>query len=74
MNNNVSDIKRVCVYGVGGYFGGKIANAITTSGTKHEIYFIARGEHLNVIKREGIKVVTCPSQKLRTDSFQPIIC
>jgi len=67
MNNNISNIKRVCIYGVGGvggYFGGKIAHRInTTEAMKYEIYFIARNEHLNLIKDNGITVIT-PAQTL----------
>jgi 2-dehydropantoate 2-reductase len=62
MKNNLPNIRKVCVYGVGGvggYFGGKIANTINKNNEmNHEIYFIARGEHLNIIKRDGITVVT----------------
>jgi 2-dehydropantoate 2-reductase len=62
-----STIERICVYGiggVGGYFGSKIANAIAGSaGTKYKSYFIARGAHLEVIKRDGIKVIS-PEQTI----------
>ena len=34
--------------GVGGYFGGKIAHALTNS-KEHEVYFVARGKHLEAI-------------------------
>lgn len=57
-----STIEKICVYGiggVGGYFGSKIASAITASaGNKYKSYFIARGAHLEAIKRDGIKVVS----------------
>jgi 2-dehydropantoate 2-reductase len=43
--------------GVGGYFGGKLARTYASSG-KHEIIFIARGEHLKVIQREGLRIMT----------------
>lgn len=36
--------------GVGGYFGGKLANA------GNDVTFIARGEHLKQIQAKGIKV------------------
>lgn len=62
-----SAIEKICVYGtggIGGYFGGKIAHAIDSSaGTKYKSYFIARGAHLEVIKRDGIKVIT-PEQTI----------
>jgi len=47
------------VGGVGGYFGGKIADTIQKiEATDYEIYCIARGKHLSAIKRNGITVVT----------------
>jgi 2-dehydropantoate 2-reductase len=62
MNNPSSQINSVCVYGVGGvggYIGGKMANtAHHRPESPHKIYFIARGEHLDVIQRNGIQVVT----------------
>ncbi|HPA15032.1 MAG TPA: 2-dehydropantoate 2-reductase N-terminal domain-containing protein, partial [Desulfobacterales bacterium] len=36
--------------GVGGYFGGKIANA------GFDVTFLARGEHLKAIQSNGLKV------------------
>src|SRR3972149_5001461 len=36
--------------GVGGYFGGLLARA------GHEVVFIARGQHLNAIRANGLKV------------------
>jgi 2-dehydropantoate 2-reductase len=60
-------INKICIYGIGGiggYFGGKIAHTINTSGEKnYECYFIARGDHLEAIKRNGIKVVS-PEQTI----------
>jgi 2-dehydropantoate 2-reductase len=44
---------RVAVFGsggVGGYFGGRLANA------GEEVVFIARGEHLKVMRQNGLKV------------------
>jgi 2-dehydropantoate 2-reductase len=62
MSNNFPDIKRVCIYGVGGvggYFGGKIANKLNSDNEMgYELYFIARNEHLNIIKHNGITVIT----------------
>lgn len=43
--------------GVGGYFGGKIAHALTNS-KEHEVYFVARGNHLEEIKRNGLLLKT----------------
>jgi 2-dehydropantoate 2-reductase len=36
--------------GVGGYFGGRLAQA------GHEVHFIARGPHLDAIRRDGLRV------------------
>ena len=62
MNDNNTVINKICIYGVGGvggYFGCKIAGHINKNKeTNYEIYFIARGEHLEAIKRNGITVIT----------------
>jgi len=62
MTENLPAIKRICVYGVGGvggYFGGRLAHRIhRRTGSEHEIYFIARGPHLNAIRVKGLKVIT----------------
>jgi 2-dehydropantoate 2-reductase len=47
----------VGIGGVGGYFGGKLAKAFKDS-TEHEIIFIARGEHLKAIRKNGLKLFT----------------
>lgn len=44
---------KIAVYGsggVGGYFGGRVAS------TGHEVAFIARGDHLQAMRREGLAV------------------
>jgi len=43
--------------GVGGFFAGKLAKAYKGSG-EHEVIFIARGEHLQAIKKNGLKLIT----------------
>jgi 2-dehydropantoate 2-reductase len=43
--------------GVGGYFGGKLAREYENS-NRHEIIFIARGEHLKAIQNNGLKLFT----------------
>ncbi len=61
--NGYGDIKKVCIYGtggVGGYFGGRIAEVFNKSPEfkRSEIFFIARGKHLKVIQQNGIKLKT----------------
>ena len=71
MHDNFPIIKQVCIYGtggVGGYFGGKIAEVFSTPQfSEYGVYFIARGEHLRAIKQHGI-VVKTPD---RTISVKP---
>lgn len=46
---------KILIYGtggVGGYFGGKLAQA------GHDVTFIARGEHLKAIRRAGLRVLS----------------
>jgi len=43
--------------GVGGYYGGKLAQKYAAT-RAHDIFFLARGEHLTEIKRHGLKVLT----------------
>ena len=47
----------VGIGGVGGYFGGKLAKAFEKS-SEHEIIFIARGEHLKAIQKNGLHLYT----------------
>ena len=44
----------VGIGGVGGYFGGKLAREYENS-SEHEIIFIARGQHLNAIQKNGLQ-------------------
>jgi 2-dehydropantoate 2-reductase len=46
----------VGIGGVGGYFGGLLANKYAGKGAV-EIVFVARGEHLSAIKTNGLKVL-----------------
>ena len=52
--------------GVGGYYGGKLAHFYRQS-ENIKIYFISRGENLEVISREGLKI-------LRRTSARSTIC
>ena len=47
----------VGIGGVGGYFGGKLAREYAVYG-KHEIIFIARGDHLKAIQQNGLQLFT----------------
>lgn len=59
MKDNFTNI---CIYGVGGvggYFGGRIAEITGRPGFEdYNVSFIARGGHLNAIQQEGIVVKT----------------
>jgi 2-dehydropantoate 2-reductase len=51
----------ICILGiggVGGYFGGKIARFLEKSKSQHQIFFVARGEHLEVIRKNGLQLDT----------------
>ena len=54
--------------GVGGYFGGLLAKKYQDS-NEVEVDFIARGEHLKQIQKNGLKVIT----KHRTFTAIPAI-
>lgn len=58
----MTTIQNVCVFGVGGvggFFGAKMADAVTKmNGTGIKIYFIARGEHLDTIQSKGLTLKT----------------
>jgi 2-dehydropantoate 2-reductase len=41
------------VGGIGGFLGAKLASAYSSSGS-HEVYFLARGPHLDAIKKNGL--------------------
>jgi 2-dehydropantoate 2-reductase len=43
--------------GVGGYYGGKVAQKYGII-REHDVFFVARGEHLAEIKKNGLKVIT----------------
>jgi len=53
---NKTKIVIVGIGGVGGYFGGLLAQKYANS-QEVEIVFVARGEHLNVIQKTGLKVL-----------------
>ena len=47
----------VGIGGVGGYYGGKLALKYAAS-NDHQIFFIARGEHLDKIRKDALKLIT----------------
>ncbi len=61
MISNNNNLTNICIYGVGGvggYFGGKIADADQPRPEKLSVAFIARGAHLAAIQTNGLKVIT----------------
>lgn len=45
--------------GVGGYFGGKLCHALTSKpGNNQNVYFVARGKHLEEIRKNGLLLST----------------
>jgi len=55
------DIRKVCVFGaggIGGFFGAKMAERINANkDLDQEVYFIARGKHLDAIRQDGLTVI-----------------
>jgi 2-dehydropantoate 2-reductase len=61
----VKSIVVIGIGGVGGYFGGKIAYNIKKNNNKeYQIYFIARGSHLNAVKEKGLILKTADQRTL----------
>ena len=66
----------VGVGGVGGYFGSKLCRLISVQGA--EVCFVARGEHLDTIRQNGLMVQTAAEGQwtchptLATDDFQAL--
>jgi len=54
--------------GVGGYYGGKLALKYAVS-DDHQIFFIARGEHLGKIRKDGLKLITTEGDFTATPSL-----
>ena len=54
----MKNIAFIGVGGVGGYFGGKMAKLLETKEKDINVYFIARGKHLEKIKEQGLIVKT----------------
>ncbi|HOJ76842.1 MAG TPA: 2-dehydropantoate 2-reductase [Bacillota bacterium] len=70
--DGINHIRRICIYGVGGvggYFGGIIAHQLDQrNDLNQEIYFIARGPHLEKIQKDGL---TLKTNKLGTINCNP---
>ncbi len=65
MAENIKNILVCGLGGVGGYFGGKIAHKIAQLyKEKHKIYFLARGLHLEEIKKNGLKLNSSNGKEL----------
>ena len=69
----------VGIGGVGGYFGGKLAHAFQDqAGPLAEIHFVARGEHLEAIKKKGLVLKTSDQKewicrpRSATDRFEQL--
>jgi len=64
-NNKLENICVCGIGGVGGYFGGKLVLAMNSGILKNKkIYFIARGEHLDEIKKKGLILNTAEKSGL----------
>jgi len=65
MSENIKNILVCGLGGVGGYFGGKIAHKIAQlNEEKYKIYFLARGLHLEEIKKNGLKLNSSNGEEL----------
>jgi 2-dehydropantoate 2-reductase len=66
MKNVQKETRKICIYGtggIGGFFGGKMAYKIHKDQNKElEIYFIARGEHLEKINENGLTLNTTQNE------------
>ena len=52
------NIAFIGVGGVGGYFGGKMAELLKDTSVDFNLYFVARGAHLEQIRNNGLKLKT----------------
>lgn len=59
---------KIAVIGVGGYFGGKLTQLLPND-PDLEIYFVARNEHLEEIKRNGLILDTEEGQSVCRPTF-----
>ncbi|ADL53711.1 ketopantoate reductase family protein [Clostridium cellulovorans] len=54
----MKNVAFIGVGGVGGYFGGKMAQLLVDAERNLKIYFVARGNHLEVIQKNGLTLIT----------------
>ena len=67
-------IKKICIFGIGGlggFYGGKIANKILKYGKDYEVYFVGRGEHLKQVQSNGLILNTPEEKKLYVNLQEP---
>lgn len=61
-------MKNICVFGlggVGGYIGGMMTkNLLQSSQAHHQVYFIARGKHLEAIQEKGLTFIMSSGEKV----------
>jgi len=69
MAPTIHNYQHILIYGVGGvggYFGGLLANALNKGPVGgRQVHFIARGEHLAAIQENGLLLKTSDGQELR---------
>ena len=74
----MKNVAFIGIGGVGGYFGGKISQIINDKENEINLYFIARGKHLEKIKQNGLIVNTNEEGSLLckptlvTDNFEDL--
>jgi len=67
MPKEIKNILIAGIGGVGGYFGGRIAGSLADKAEKQrqKVYFLARGAHLQAIKRDGLLLKPGQGPELR---------
>ncbi len=67
MHREINNILIAGTGGVGGYFGGRIAGSLVDKpeNQRQKVYFLARGAHLQAIKRDGLLLKPGQGPELR---------
>ncbi len=67
MHREINNILIAGIGGVGGYFGGRIAASLADKpeNQRQKVYFLARGAHLQAIKRDGMLLKPGQGPELR---------